>query len=838
MAHWITKEEEARAQLKDREAQIETLRREIEQLKGRNDQAGVTAAQKQYRKVQIKRMWSQVESLQSEVIQWKSKKDDARAFGKQKEDQIQRLMGALDRNDTESAGSQVALYHKSLESRIADLVRQLHTTEKAATAAGAQRDQQALRYEKQIDSLRQDLSCAMDDKTRMETRHAEATQSIEQLRSDLAQWRAQEHEASTQLKQKESHIAQLEKSVEHRKEEIDSLRRELSSMVEARARMRAELEQTRSRITPATTHGAQPNELEQIKLQLSAQSRELAMMAAEVVQRDEHWKRMEEEWSGVVSKKEEELEITRAELADKQTQLQLTDKEWLARRAELEDECASLKQALERCQTRSADYEGQRAHETELFVEKFQVEQTSSNTSTDITHPGQIGYATLDDEESAEWTLITVSTLIDEDFPEWTLITSYALRKPPSPSPIVDVSTSTDVVTSEHREQWKRSNAQWMEREASLVDQIERLIEARIHEMNDKYINLQRSYTILEDESSHLRDEMDNYQEQIRAVNDRAKCAEQLYGDQQTELHKTRDTLLACDKEKFTLEKQIEELNVRIVDLESFALSREDADTIKRLEGQMEELAAHLDAETREKNEAFRKLSKAERVVRDLQFQIQERDKGMGLFEEEMEKTRRDCTNEVRRLLGWVVELEGKLRESEKGNLAVRNQCKELRKQLVAADTRVSSSQVEITHTATILKGLELECEVLRKENCILEGDVEEGKEVRNELEGKLAGALKEAGEREEQFKVGLKDLEREKKRCDSLVVDLRKLEETVLDSRRVIGDKDAAIVGFKNEARLLRRNVSTLLTQVNSYKADLRTLTFHIRVVESQRDH
>ncbi|KAJ3051404.1 hypothetical protein HK097_007621 [Rhizophlyctis rosea] len=195
---------------------------------------------------------------------------------------------------------------------------------------------------------------------------------------------------------------------------------------------------------------------------------------------------------------------------------------------------------------------------------------------------------------------------------------------------------------------------------AQILGKAKRSLEARIDEMNDKYgdankskLDMQRSYAMLEDESSHLRDEIDNYQEQIRAANDRAKRAEQLYGDQQTELHKTRDTLLIHEKEKVTLEKQIKELNVRIVDLESSALSRDAAST-KRLEGRMEELAAQLDAETREKNEAIKNVRKAERVVRDLQFQLQERDKAKGRFEEEMEK----MEGRLKRMKGQVEDLE------------------------------------------------------------------------------------------------------------------------------------------------------------------------------------
>lgn len=84
------------------------------------------------------------------------------------------------------------------------------------------------------------------------------------------------------------------------------------------------------------------------------------------------------------------------------------------------------------------------------------------------------------------------------------------------------------------------------------------------------------------------------------------------------------------------LEKQINELNVRIVDLEAKLMTSPRG--VKRLESRLEELTIQLDNETREKNETLRISRKNDRTIRELQYQLAERDKAKARYEAEISK--------------------------------------------------------------------------------------------------------------------------------------------------------------------------------------------------------
>ncbi|EGF81411.1 hypothetical protein BATDEDRAFT_36787 [Batrachochytrium dendrobatidis JAM81] len=105
----------------------------------------------------------------------------------------------------------------------------------------------------------------------------------------------------------------------------------------------------------------------------------------------------------------------------------------------------------------------------------------------------------------------------------------------------------------------------------------------------------------------------------------------------QADLTKERDVNIELEKAKLTLEKTLKEVNSRLFDLETVALSR-DSTTARRLDARVDELSAQLDTEQREKSEAVKNSRKAERIVRELQFQLAEKDKQKARSDEECEK--------------------------------------------------------------------------------------------------------------------------------------------------------------------------------------------------------
>ncbi len=66
-------------------------------------------------------------------------------------------------------------------------------------------------------------------------------------------------------------------------------------------------------------------------------------------------------------------------------------------------------------------------------------------------------------------------------------------------------------------------------------------------------------------------------------------------------------------------------------------LSR-DTNTARRLESRLEELSSQLEIEVKLKNEAIKESRKTDRLIREMQFQLSDKDKLKLRFEEEFEK--------------------------------------------------------------------------------------------------------------------------------------------------------------------------------------------------------
>ncbi|KAI8800145.1 myosin tail [Cladochytrium replicatum] len=162
--------------------------------------------------------------------------------------------------------------------------------------------------------------------------------------------------------------------------------------------------------------------------------------------------------------------------------------------------------------------------------------------------------------------------------------------------------------------------------------------------MNEQYsdasktkADLARSVYALDQQTTELRDLLDEYQETARVAGEKLRRAEQQAAEAQNELFKEKNLTIETERAKNGLEKQVKELNARIVDLESNALADNKGAT-RRLESRLEELSSQIEAEIKEKNEAVKNARKAERLIRELQFQLQERDKQKSRFDEETEK--------------------------------------------------------------------------------------------------------------------------------------------------------------------------------------------------------
>jgi len=86
------------------------------------------------------------------------------------------------------------------------------------------------------------------------------------------------------------------------------------------------------------------------------------------------------------------------------------------------------------------------------------------------------------------------------------------------------------------------------------------------------------------------------------------------------------------------LEKQIKELNVRLVDQEtkSYSSSPRPSAQTKRLDAKVQELTAKLEKALKDKSEAGRSDRSSDKALRDLQFQLSESERGRLRVETEL----------------------------------------------------------------------------------------------------------------------------------------------------------------------------------------------------------
>ncbi|EGN94343.1 hypothetical protein SERLA73DRAFT_188181 [Serpula lacrymans var. lacrymans S7.3] len=134
-----------------------------------------------------------------------------------------------------------------------------------------------------------------------------------------------------------------------------------------------------------------------------------------------------------------------------------------------------------------------------------------------------------------------------------------------------------------------------------------------------------------------LERSLEEQEDRVAMAFERMKKAESHANECQIELGNVRVENSELDKLNAHLEKQIKELNVRIVDLEtkSYATSPRPTGLIRQLEGRIEELEAQLKQTSKDKNDPNRLLHSSDKAVRDAKFQLAESDRQRTRLEEE-----------------------------------------------------------------------------------------------------------------------------------------------------------------------------------------------------------
>jgi len=134
-----------------------------------------------------------------------------------------------------------------------------------------------------------------------------------------------------------------------------------------------------------------------------------------------------------------------------------------------------------------------------------------------------------------------------------------------------------------------------------------------------------------------------------------------------------RDTNVTLHKEKAALEKNVKDLQGRVVDLETKGYSSASQD-VRFLNGRVQELEHKLETQENAHATSLRSVRNVDRTVRDLQSQLARRDKITQQLNDDVAKGR----DKVERLLQSIDELQA---EDAKNQLAARRAERDLREE-------------------------------------------------------------------------------------------------------------------------------------------------------------
>ena len=154
-------------------------------------------------------------------------------------------------------------------------------------------------------------------------------------------------------------------------------------------------------------------------------------------------------------------------------------------------------------------------------------------------------------------------------------------------------------------------------------------------ELSTSYLRGPSSRNSLQNASvDQMKSELE--QEQLVSADLRLKLdrSEQMLIAHQNELAREREEVDDLRRSKLALEKQVKDLNIRLVDLEaSSAMGRPT-----RSNSRVSELASVLERETAQRTAVTLPSRQAERQIRELQFQLSERDKAMSRHVEDLKR--------------------------------------------------------------------------------------------------------------------------------------------------------------------------------------------------------
>ncbi|KAJ5381657.1 Myosin type-2 heavy chain 2 [Penicillium cataractarum] len=235
-----------------------------------------------------------------------------------------------------------------------------------------------------------------------------------------------------------------------------------------------------------------------------------------------------------------------------------------------------------------------------------------------------------------------------------------------------DITNSRDEAASAHSEaQTKvvsllsqvrtlRTSVDDVTAERDLLLKDKKMLEGRLAEAGERLEDLakgespsMRNAASMDRELLELKSKLAQQEDVSSAAVGKMRRADALATEMQKELTAERETNAQLFKEKAGLEKQLKEVQLRCVDLETKGYSSGSQD-VRFLHKRIKELETHLEEQENKHTAEQRSLRNVDRTVKDLQSQIDRRDKMNTQLNDEVNKAR----DRIERLLKNIEELQ------------------------------------------------------------------------------------------------------------------------------------------------------------------------------------
>ncbi|CAI0651382.1 unnamed protein product [Colletotrichum noveboracense] len=363
----------------------------------------------------------------------------------------------------------------------------------------------------------------------------------------------------------------------------------------------------------------------------------------------------------------------------------------------LEDMSTDLEtttQAKKRLQHELEDYRNQRANDIEdkeLSMEqtrkKYQAEFATLTKELDLAREEKLF-------KQAE--IARLREELDELRSKWDdevlNSSTWSKEKARLESTLADVVSSRDEAVNAHSEaQGKivtllsqvrslRASVDDITSERDTLVREKRNIEARLEEAKAGLEDLTngdspslRDAANLDKEMLELKSSLAQQEDIAAAAVEKMRRAESLASEMQKEAMVERENSSQLQKDKASLEKSLNEIQIRLVDLETKGYSSASHD-IKFLHKRIQELESQLEDQENERTKSQRSVRNVDRIVKDLQGQIDRKDKQNTQLQDDVSRMR----DKVEKLLQTIEDLQSSESEIQ---LSTRRAERELREE-------------------------------------------------------------------------------------------------------------------------------------------------------------